>query len=211
MPRPHQGIITGDGYRLSEPIRGGRIVGHDLGLLAPGGAVADKDIGGAGAGAPVIVLGRPHHGIITGDGYKISEIIIGGRIVGHELGIFLSPKFKNIGGAGRAAPVIVINRPHQGILTGDGYRISEIIRLVRIALSEPGLLGPGGAIADKGIGAAGLSDGLSIVSVRPHQGIITGDGYRISEQITKGRNIGHELGLLGPGGAVADKGIGGAG
>ena len=113
---------------------------------------------------------RPHHGIITGDGYRISEIIIGCRIAGNELGILQSPNFKNIGGAGTAAPVIVTVRPHHGIITGDGYRISEIIICGRIVGNELGLLTPGGAVADKDIGGAGVVAPV-IVLARPHHGL----------------------------------------
>ena len=113
-------------------------------------------------------------------------------------------------GRARIFPLLVVKaRPDDRRIARERDRDAELVVFRPIAGEELGLLGPGGALAEEDIGRARVLP-LLVVVERPDEGGVARDRDRDAEEVARRPIAGEELGLLAPGGALAEEDIGGA-
>ena len=103
--------------------------------------------------------------------------------------------------------MIALMGPHNSEVPAYGYGKSKIIVLLRITGGQLGQFAPIRAITLEDIGRT-RGTAFVVITISPHNGIVTTDGYGSSELVVRGCLTGGQLGQLDPIRAVTFEDIG---
>ena len=168
--------------------------------LAPGHAVANEDVGGAGFQRVGSVVGITHQGHVAPHGHRRAELPRQRAIGGADLLLELPGRRGAPVEDRRARPLALVPAfwaPGQHRIPAQGHRLAQPARCAR-RRGELLLMGPLGAAAGKDVDRAHVRSGR-VIARRPHRHAVPFDGHRAAQEVVGPGAGRQELGLLAPG------------
>ena len=148
--RPHDHGVSFNRYRSPEHITPSAVGRRQLGCLGggrPSRRGLHEHVGGAGAGAVVVVVVRPDHHGVPARCHGYPEFVIRSAVGRRQLGRLGGGRpsrrgpHEHVGRAGAGAVVVIQMRPHDQGVPVNRYRSPELVRITAVGRRQLGRLG----------------------------------------------------------------------